>query len=423
MPEIRPDIRIRQHTIQSLNSHKFLGLIMDKELQFKEHAAHALAKGMKWVTQFRRTAKVAKGMKGEFMRAMLYGVALPSMLYAADVWCVPPVRRVSGRQTRGTKGFIGRMERVQRQAAIQITGALRTTPTDLLLAHADITPMEYHLRKICHSAALRIATLPQTNPIGKAARRAARRHVKCLPSPLHNIMAMLQVQPDEVEKIPPVRKHPHWKSAIKTVIPENKEQAGERELNNEADIKVYLDGSGYKGGVGAAAVLYRGFRPMKTLRYYLGTLREHTVYEGECVGMMLGLELIRRETGWVSEMTMGVDNQAAITATGAGKPATGSYITDRIHASYRKVMERHRHLKFTLGWVPGHKGIPGNERADEEAKKAAEGAHNNTTNRIPFLMKGLLKSKAALRQATGTRSNHGLPADSKTVPDTREPRA
>ena len=372
---------------------------MDQELRFKEQAAHALAKGTKWVAQFRRMAKIAKGMKGEFMRAVLYGVALPSMLYAADVWCVPPVRRANGRQTRGTRGFIGRMERVQRQAVLQITGALRTTSTDLLLAHADIAPIESHIRKVCYSAALRIATLPQTNPIGKAARRAARHHVKRLPSPLHNIMAMLQVHPDEIEKIQPVRKHPHWKSAIETVIPENKDQAETRELNNEADIRVYSDGSGYEGGVGAAAVLYRGFRPMKTLHYYLGTLDEHTVYEGECVAMMLGLELIRRETGWVLEATMGVDNQAVITATGMGKPAPGSYIVDKIHASYQRVTERHSRLRFTLGWVPGHKGIPGNERADEEAKRAAGGAHNNTSNRIPFLTKGLLKSKAALCQA------------------------
>ena len=115
--------------------------------------------------------------------------------------------------------------------------------------------------------------------------------------------------------------------------------------------------------------------------------------------MMLGLALIRREMGWVLEAMMGVDNQAAITATGAGKSSTGSYIMDRIHVSYQRVIERHRHLKFTLGWVLEHKGIPGNERADEEAKKAAEGTHNNTAKRIPFLMKELLKSKAMLLQA------------------------
>jgi len=212
-------------------------------------------------------------------------------------------------------------------------------------------------------------------------------------------MAMLQVHPDEVEKIQPVQKHLHWKSVIKTVIPEDKEKAEMRELNNEVDIRVYSDGSGHEGGVGAAVVLYRGFRLMKMLQHYLGSLDEHTVYEGECMGMLLGLGLIQREMGWVTEATMGVDNQVAITSMRSEKPAPGSYIIDRIHASYQRVKEQHRHLEFTVGWVPGHRGILCNERADEEAKKAAEGAHNNTTNRIPFLEKGLLKSKAALHQA------------------------
>ena len=170
LPETRLIIKIGQFTIWPASSHKFLGLIMDQELRFKEQAAHALSKGTKWVTQFRRTAKVAKGMKGEFMRAMLYGVALLSMLYVVDVWCVSSVTRSNGKRTKGTRGYIGKMERVQRQVAIQITGALRTTPMDLLLAHVDIPPLEYHLHKICHSTALQIATLPQTNPIGKAAR-------------------------------------------------------------------------------------------------------------------------------------------------------------------------------------------------------------------------------------------------------------
>jgi len=56
-------------------------------------------------------------------------------------------------------------------------------------------------------------------------------------------MAMLQVHPDKVEKILPVRNHPHWKSAIETVIPEDKEKAEARESNNEVEIRVYSDRS------------------------------------------------------------------------------------------------------------------------------------------------------------------------------------
>jgi len=47
-----------------------------------------------------------------------------------------------------------------------------------------------------------------------------------------------------------------------------KEKAAEQEMHNEASIKVCSDGSGYEGGIRAAAVLFRGFHPPKTLLYY-----------------------------------------------------------------------------------------------------------------------------------------------------------
>ena len=34
--------------------------------------------------------------------------------------------------------------------------------------------------------------------------------------------------------------------------------------------KVYSDGSGFEGGIGASAVLYKGPNVVKMLRYYLG---------------------------------------------------------------------------------------------------------------------------------------------------------
>ena len=43
----RPSIMLRDIQIKPLKSHKFLGIVIDQELNFKEHMVTALAKGMK----------------------------------------------------------------------------------------------------------------------------------------------------------------------------------------------------------------------------------------------------------------------------------------------------------------------------------------------------------------------------------------
>lgn len=49
VPIPRPSIMISGHTIHPSSSHKFLGVIIDQELRFKEQAASALAKGTKYM--------------------------------------------------------------------------------------------------------------------------------------------------------------------------------------------------------------------------------------------------------------------------------------------------------------------------------------------------------------------------------------
>ncbi|KAE9407131.1 hypothetical protein BT96DRAFT_750408, partial [Gymnopus androsaceus JB14] len=51
------------------------------------------------------------------------------------------------------------------------------------------------------------------------------------------------------------------------------------------------DGSGYKGGVGAAAVLYRDGEEIETVRFRLGSDDDHEVFEAEIVGLILSLHL------------------------------------------------------------------------------------------------------------------------------------
>src|ERR1700678_3496449 len=98
-------------------------------------------------------------------------------------------------------GHIAKMEQVQRKVALRITGPLRTTPSDLLLPHAGLIPLQLQVKKICQNSALRIATLPPHHPLYKTVNRAAKKVPKRHPSPLHPILCLLPVHPSKIETI------------------------------------------------------------------------------------------------------------------------------------------------------------------------------------------------------------------------------
>ncbi|KZP04257.1 hypothetical protein FIBSPDRAFT_671951, partial [Athelia psychrophila] len=143
-------------------STKFLGLILDQNLTFKQHADYAAAKGRFWINQTKRISKTVKGMQGVYSRHLYLTVCVPRMLYGASIW-LNPIRRAPNTRARGSVAAAAALSRVQRTAALHITGGMRTSPTDLLNAHADLLPMELLIDKWCHREALRLASLPATH--------------------------------------------------------------------------------------------------------------------------------------------------------------------------------------------------------------------------------------------------------------------
>src|SRR5271155_4343362 len=61
-----------RHQITTSPTQKYLGVIINSELRFKEQAAPAIGRGTKWTNQTRRLGRTAKGMKGGLARRLYY---------------------------------------------------------------------------------------------------------------------------------------------------------------------------------------------------------------------------------------------------------------------------------------------------------------------------------------------------------------
>jgi hypothetical protein len=89
--------------------------------------------------------------------------------------------------------------------------------------------------------------------------------------------------------------------------------------SRRTNICVYCYGSSFEGGIGASAVLYENQRETTSLRFHLGRVTQHTVYELEVVGILLAIYLLSKCIRPLTQrITIGTDSQAA--NTGAPQP-------------------------------------------------------------------------------------------------------
>ncbi|KAJ7872170.1 hypothetical protein B0H14DRAFT_3566562 [Mycena olivaceomarginata] len=92
-------------------------------------------------------------------------------------------------------------------------------------------------------------------------------------------------------------------------------------------------------------------------------------------------------------------DQPVILATSNASPTPSHWIWDAWHAQVTALAKKHPRAAITIRWAPGHIGILGNERADEEAKRAAQREDSTSQAAIPKIFCGDLPwSRSAIWQ-------------------------
>jgi hypothetical protein len=326
------------------------------------------------------------------------------MLYAADLFLSPPAvnRTILGLfpTERRERGIIKKLSSVQRRAALAITGALRSTPTDVLDVYAHLWPIQYLIDKVRAGAALHLVTRPPANPIHAAVREEASRTTRTHATPLYNLIRDFKLVPTKMETICAVRVPATWTSTMEVEIAATKDDAKDAEKSDVSIYRVYTDDSGIDEQIGASAVLYVHGIEWSALRLHLGSNEQHTVFEGEGIGGCLALALLLELPEVQGPVTIAVDSQPAILATRVRVPNPSHWIWDTWHELARVFQRRHPEAPITIRWTPGHVGIMGNERADEEARHTAQAQDSSDRRGIPPSLHGDLPwSRSAVQQS------------------------
>ena len=138
------------------NTAKYLGVWLDKHLNFKTHRKKMLAKGAGSLEALRGISGSTWGSSLIAMRKVYQAVIIPQMLWGLSAWYCP-----AARATPGLDKLTNELTKIQKRAAILISGAFRGTAGAALDTELFITPIKLRLQQIVEETAIRILTGPQ----------------------------------------------------------------------------------------------------------------------------------------------------------------------------------------------------------------------------------------------------------------------
>ena len=247
----RSPLCLLQTIIQPTESTKYLGVIFDQNLSWKQQHAHMIGKGTKWAMQIRRLAKPSWGLTLGNTRQLYISIAVPRIIYVIDVWCTPPY--TNGQQQRGTVRITGKVATVQRAGMLAITGGLRTSPTDALNAAAYLLPILLLVDKACYRAVICLAMLPKSHPLHKIANYKTSGKIKQHKSPMNSLLAAYSFNPKKIEKILAAARDPTLQGKLPfiTSIADSREDSIKEAESASKEVQVFTDGSALNRKVGA----------------------------------------------------------------------------------------------------------------------------------------------------------------------------
>jgi ribonuclease HI len=396
-------------------------VVFDQELKWKQHVQQAVKRATKTALAIGRLRQLRPAQ----MRQLYLACVIPKMDYASTVWYNPSMSR----QHSKALGV------VQRTALIRVLSSFRTVATQTLEVEAYIPPTRLRLRQRAQDVLTKLCTLPQNHPIQNVIQRAMGRTLRTEKSPQFPLVeAMRTLDLDQLrrlEKIDPTPPEPWRRSRFVNI---EIETDGKKAIRNANDLMrdpsrvVFSDASATKSSHGAAAVMLDNHNNIKRSKQIgVGPAKFWSVQATELIAILYAAHVARDDQAEKNRQGTPLDRTYTIISDCKSALQAIANPTNRSGQQIiLSILRETEHAKKTLGlhlrlqWVPGHRGVIGNEKADQLAKEAVRLNRNHEFGNLASHQKrenkeGMLRDWKTEWQTT-TKGNHlrqidsGLPA-------------
>lgn len=384
-----PDISIENEKIEFVQKYKFLGMQLDKKLNFHEHIDYIKNKTRNSMNILKYLSHSNYGSDREMMLRIHQALIVSQMDYCGFLY------------ENTDKTSLKKLDTTHRTGLRLATGAFVSSPAESLHAEAGVAPLEIrrsylgmsYLIKVMandtHPAHDALSNMAQNSKVfqkkGNARKKSFLFRTLEKLETVENIADVEEINSQFFNNLP------YWNpcnikfdktlTTIDRRIASNEEYRSKfskilknniRLANSNQNIKIlYTDGS-VMNGRSAYAII-------DDKKIYGSRLPDYTsIYTAELHAISKCVEIAA--TSECDEIIICTDSLSALQAIEKLAPK------DQIAMRIRDQIQENTDKKFTIIWVPAHHDIEGNEKADEAAKNFCK---NSRTERIPITMRDM----------------------------------
>jgi len=329
---------------------RWLGIWLDSQLILKTHHATRLKEGRNAMIRLRRLAG-RMGLAPVNCRKVMTACVQSVAMFGAELWW-------KGDKTRGTVGRAEELQLLVNQQARSTTGCFRTTNRGALSMESGLRPATTQLENRQRRFGVRLLSLPQ----GDQARTIVGAPTE-IGKRLTNALAYMgRTEPIVLLEDP--------ETLDAELVQEEEAEAKAEAEKDRPGLTIFTDGSRLDSGAAGYAVVWKNGQTWKGIKTHMGYNQE--AYDAECAALARALESASRRKTIPERVTIFTDAQAAIRRMASEEPGPGQQYALQARKHIATLRHARPGITIEIRWCPAHKGIAGNEKADEWAKIAAE---------------------------------------------------